>query len=118
MASQLIQDVAVTAHVQSCYRLGKQSEPSARPRPLVIKLSSVEEKIEVQRSLRKLKGKIEWKGVSIRPDLTKMQNQEEKQAFEDLCQEMKIKNENHHGEGKWKIVNWGGVQKLLFFNNI
>ena len=77
-----------------------------------------EGKMEVQRSLRNLKGKSEWKGVSIRPDLTKMQYQEEKQVFEDLCQDMKIKNENLQGEGKWKIVNWDGVQKLLFLDNI
>ena len=35
-----------------------------------------------------------------------------------LCQDMKIKNENHQGEGKWKIVNCDGVQKLLFLDNI
>ena len=47
-----------------------------------------------------------------------MQYQEEKQVFEDLRHEMKSKNENLQGEGKWKIVNLNGVQKLIFVDNI
>lgn len=57
--------------------------------------------------------------VALRLDkILMMQYQEEKQVFEELCQEMKIKNENLQGGGKWKIVNWDGVQKLLFLDNI
>lgn len=117
IALQLLEDVGVSAHVQSCFRLGKQSDSLARSRPLVIKFTSVEEKNEVQKSLRNLKGKNVWNGVSVRPDLTKMQYQEEKKVFENLCKEMKIKNETLKGEGKWKIVSRFGVQKLVFLDH-
>lgn len=117
IALQLLEDVGVSAHVQSCFRLGKQSESLARSRPLVIKFTSVEEKNEVQKSLQNLKGKNVWNGVSVRPDLTKMQYQEEKKVFENLCKEMMIKNETLKGEGKWKIVSRFGVQKLVFLDH-
>ena len=112
---QLVKDVAVTARVQCCYRLGKPSELVVRP--LVIGFASVEEKNEVQQSLRNLKGKGIWKGVSVRPDLTKIQYQESKKVFEDLCKEMKSKNEKHTGDGRWKIVTRDGAQKLVFFDS-
>ena len=113
IALQLLEDVGVSAQVQGCFRLGKQSESLARSRPIVIKFASVEEKNEVQKSLRYLKGKNDWNGVSIRPDLTKIQYQEEKKVFEKLYKEMKIKNESLKGEGKWRIVNRWGVQQLV-----
>ena len=113
---QLVKDVAVTANVQCCYRLGKPSEGVVRSRPLVIGFASVEEKNEVQKSLRNLKGKSIWKGVSVWPYLTKIQYQESKKVFEDLCKEMKSKNEKHTGDGRWKIVTRDGVQKLVFFD--
>ena len=117
IALQLVEDVGVSAQVQGCFRLGKPSESLARSRPIVIKFASVEEKNEVQKSLRNLKGKNVWNGVSVRPDLTKIQYQEEKKVFEKLCKEMKIKNESLKGEGKWRIVNRLGVQKLVFLDH-
>ena len=117
IALQLLEDVGVSAQVQGCFRLGKPSESLARSRPIVIKFASVEEKNEVQKSLRNLKGKNVWNGVSVRPDLTKIQYQEEKKVFENLCKEMKIKNESLKGEGKWRIVNRLGVQKLVFLDH-
>jgi hypothetical protein len=53
-------------------RLGNQGS-SRNPRPLRVTFPSVEERRAALRNCKKLKGHTEFKGISVKPDLTKRQ---------------------------------------------
>ena len=120
LALQLANDVGSSAKIQSCFRIGQPGNSSremARPRPLIIRFASVEDRVNIQNNLRNLKGKSQWEKVSIKSDLMKMQCAEKKKSFDKLLDEMRKRNEKLLGKGKWRLIRKGETMQLVFYKN-
>ena len=75
-AEALICDVGVEAAISAAYRVG--AVVGSRPRTLVVKFQTEQNRYGVYNKLRNLRGKQRWNQISVAPDLTKIQCQEEK----------------------------------------
>ena len=65
-----------------------------------------------------LKGKEKWRGVSIAPDMTKMQYAEDKKIYMELLDEAKNRNSQlDEKTGRWKIVGRSTQKRLIFIQN-
>ena len=75
----LVCDVGVVAAISAVYRVGAVVEN--RPRTPVIRFETEQNRDGVYNNLRSLRGKQRWIQISVVPDFTKTQCQEEKATF-------------------------------------
>ena len=108
----LVCDVGVVAAISAVYRVGVVTEN--RPRTLVVRFKTEQNRNGVYNNLRNLRGKQRWNQISVVPDLTKTQCQEEKATFKKLLEEKKQKDEENIGDGVWKIRGVRGKKKLVY----
>ena len=102
------------------HRLGKKSPNTgrnAKPRPLKLILENVNVRDSVFAHTKYLKDKAEWKGVSIVPDLTKMQQTLSKSRRKELLELAETKNaeltqEEKDNETEYKVVGHYGHGNL------
>ena len=105
-AEALIRDVGVGAVVGS------------RPWAPVVKFETEQNCDGVYNNLRNLRGKHCWNQISVAPDLTKIQCQEEKATYKKLLEEKKQKDKENIGDGVWKIRDvWGRKNLFMFVNS-
>jgi len=86
-------------------RVGPQIENAAHPRPIRVEIPSFLEKKQIISNCRKLKGVTTLKGISVKNDMTKTQQQEHKErmkkkkleptAIETRSKTQKRKNEDN-----------------------
>ena len=88
------------------YRVGALAEN--RPRTLVVKFETEQNRDGVYNNLRNLRGKQRWNQISVVLDLTKFQCLEEKAtkniqktAYKKLLEEKKQKDKENVGDGVW-----------------
>ena len=113
VAEALVQDVGVAANISTVYRVGGGVVEN-RPRILVVKFATERDRDGIYNNLRNLKGKPRWNKISVVPDLTKIQYQDEKAIYKNLLEEKKKKNDENTGNGVWKIVGVRGKKKLVY----
>ena len=77
-----------------------------KPRPLVIEMESELAKAQIMSSLKRLKGKPKWRGVSISEDRTKLQRENDKKVYEELKAVRDAKNVSMSEEEKneWEHI--------------
>ena len=85
-------------------RLGKFNAESAIPRPLQISFNTTLIRDIVLQCCKKLKGKEEWEGVSVVPDLTKTQQKLSKTMRSELQKEAEKKNNDRKDNETDKFV--------------
>ena len=85
-------------------RVGPRHEH--KPRPIVIEMDSELAKAQVMSSLKRLKGKPKWRGVSISEDRTKLQRENDKKVYEELKAVRDAKNVSMNEEEKneWEHI--------------
>ena len=81
-AEALVCDVGAVAAISAVYRVGVVA--GNRPRTLVVKFETEQNRNEVYNNLRNLRGKDRWNKISVVPDLTKMQCLEEKVTYKQV----------------------------------
>ena len=111
----LVQDVGVVANISAVYRVGGDVVEN-RPRTLVVKFATEQDRDGIYNNLRNLKGKLRWNRISVVPDLTKIQYQDEKAKYKKLLEEKKKKDDENTGNGIWKIVGVRGKKKLVYIS--
>ena len=109
----LVQDVGVVANISAVNRVGGGVVEN-RPRTLVVKFATEQDQDGIYNNLRNLKGKLRWNRISVVPDLTKIQYQDEKAKYKELLEEKKKKENENTGNGVWKIVGVRGKKKLVY----
>ena len=80
----------------SLRRLGKFNATAEKPRPLKVTFSSHYIREQVLSCCKNLKGKEQWKGVTIVPDLTKVQQRLAKKKRAELQTEINKKNNDRN----------------------
>ena len=111
----LFSDVGVPISETSVMRIGNCGTDL---RPLLVRFRYREERDNFYNNLRMLKGKEKWRGVSIAPDMTKMQYAEDKKIYMELLQEAKNRNSQlDEKAGRWKIVGRSTQKRLIFIQN-
>jgi hypothetical protein len=103
----LLKEIGAEAEFQ-CYRTGPKV--SGKKRAVIMKFKTVEQKRKVLASTKNLKGKEEYKGITLSPDFTKQQRELSKKREAALKIEVEKRNETlterqKNEEGMWII--WG-----------
>ena len=111
-AEALIRDVGVEVAISAAYWVG--AVVGSRPRTLVVKFQTEQNRYGVYNKLRNLRGKQRWNQISVAPDLTKIQCQEEKATYKKLLEEKKQTNKENIEDGVWKIRGGKGKKKLVY----
>ena len=97
-------------------RLGKYVANADRPRPLKVTFSNNYIRDEVLGCCKNLKGKAQWNGVTIVPDLTKVQQGLAKKKRTELQMEMNKKNnernDNEKTQFEYKLFGNYGLGNL------
>ena len=100
----------------SIYRLGKYNANSPSPRPLKISFSTAIIRDIVLSCCKHLKGKVEWEGISIVPDLTKVQQHLSKLERTDLQKDADKKNNDRKdteiSNFQYKVLGHYGLGNL------
>ena len=110
VVKNLISDVGVTTQRISTYRIGKQEGVC----PLVVRFQHQKDRDSVYNNLHKLKGNQKWVKVSVAPDLTKLEYEEDRRIYMELLKDARQRNEQlEEGSGFWKIVGKHGHKRLL-----
>ena len=112
---ELVNDIGVVANISVVYRVGVAVEN--KPRTLVVRFETEKNREDVYENLRNLKGKSRWNRISVAPDWTKIQRIKEKGTYKKLLQENKQKEEEHTGNGTWKIVGNRGKKRLVYISD-
>ena len=115
VAEALVQDVGVVANISTVFRVGGGVVEN-RPRTLVVKFATEQDRDGIYNNLRNLKGKLRWNQISVVPDLTKIQYQDEKAIYLKLLREKKKKDDENTGNGVWKIVGVRGKKRLVYIS--
>ena len=86
--------------VKSIFRLGATAA-TGRKRPIKVTLDSEENKSNLLSSLRNLKGKLEYKGISVTDDHT----QKDRTLLKEWADKAKAKNDEEPEESvyEWKV---------------
>ena len=96
------------------FRIGKDN--ASKPRPMIVSFESNIIRDKVLESCKNLKGKEKWKGISIVPDLTKIQQNLSKQSRKKLSDEANKKNAARTDAEKktieWKVIGHYGLGNL------
>ena len=115
--AMLLQDLGLKAPCNTIhsFRVGKYD--SERKRPMVVKFEAFEQKMQVLRMAKNLKGNGKWTGVALTHDLTKSEYQQEKAREMELQRAAVISN-NHLSEDEkklmfWKVVGGRGNRHLI-----
>ena len=87
-----------------------------RPRTLVVKFATEQDRDGIFNNLCNLKEELRWNRISVVPDLTKIQYQDEKAKYRELLGEKKKKDDENTGNGAWKIVSVKGKKKLVYIS--
>ena len=97
--TSLIRDVGCTGDPKSVFRLGDAS--SGRKRPIKVVLDCEENKENILKSLRKLKGKDAYRGVSVTDDYTL----NDRSLLKEWAEKAKAKNAEEPEEStyEWKV---------------
>jgi hypothetical protein len=103
----LLKEIGAEAEFQ-CYRTGPKV--AGRKRAVIMKFKTVEQKRKVLASAKNLKGKEEYRGITLSPDFTKQQRELSKKREAALKIEVEKRNETlserqKNEEGMWMI--WG-----------
>jgi|TARA_B110001454_G_scaffold205407_1_gene214973 hypothetical protein len=113
--TQLLNEIDATADFH-LYRAGKSS-PTDNKRPIIVKFLSTAQQEKVLHNVSKLRGKEDYKTVSLSPDLTKRQRELNKQQEIKLRDEAEKRNaylsQEQKNDGIW--VPWGrrGARRLI-----
>jgi hypothetical protein len=99
--------------VLKMFRLGKKLEAD-KPRPLLVGFVSEEKKLEVMKSLHKLKNaKAEHKIISVSHDLTPFQRDEVRQALREARQQPNSAKDQQAENMKYKVVGLGSKIRVV-----
>ena len=99
--------------VLKMFRLGKKLEAD-KPRPLLVGFVSEEKKLEVMKSLHKLKNaKAEHKIISVSHDLTPFQRDEVRQALREARQQPISAKDQQAENMKYKVVGLGSKIRVV-----
>ena len=98
-SKDLIQSIGVDTPIKSVSRIGRQE--NSKKRPIKIVFNSSEDREKVMENLKNLKGKEQYKGISVTEDYTTS----ERQMIRDFTSLAKEKNasEPENSEFVWKV---------------
>ena len=100
------------------FRAGKKrEEEGAKPRPLIVKISSGEKRERIRRNARLLSRSEEWKSVFISEDLTWQQREEARKQEKECREEADKKTEaakNEGKQGKFRVVGPRGRRRVVY----
>ena len=107
----LIKDVGVNAEVKFVTRIGNQTK---KLRPIKVTLGTAYERWLVMHSLKNLKGKTSYDGISVVEDFTLF----ERSMIQEWTKKVKAKNEKEPSDSKyvWKVR--GSPSKGLYMKRI
>ena len=97
----------INAEIKNAFRIGKTL--ADKTRPLIHTMNDTETKRNILQNAKKLKGNSKYSEVSIKPDLTKCQQEEQKSLF----LEFKRRRENR----EQVLLRGGSIAVLSRTNN-
>jgi hypothetical protein len=113
--TQLLNEIDASADFH-LYRAGKSS-PTDNKRPIVVKFLSIAQQEKVLHNASKLKGKENYKTVSLSPDFTKRQRELNKQHENTLKDEASKRNadlsQEQKNDGVWVPGGRRGARRLV-----
>ena len=113
--TQLLNEIDASADFH-LYRAGKSS-PTDNKRPIVVKFLSIAQQEKVLHNASKLKGKENYKTVSLSPDFTKRQRELNKQHENTLKDEAAKRNadlsQEQKNDGVWVPGGRRGARRLV-----
>jgi hypothetical protein len=113
--TQLLNEIDATADFH-LYRAGKSS-PTDNKRPIIVKFLSTAQQEKVLHNASKLKGKENYKTVSLSPDFTKRQRELNKQHENTLKDEASKRNadlsQEQKNDGVWVPGGRRGARRLV-----
>ena len=107
----LIKDVGVNAEVKFVTRIGNQTKKS---RPIKVVLGTAHERWLVMHSLKNLKGKTSYDGISVAEDFTLF----ERSMIQEWTKKVKAKNEKKPNDSKYVWRVRGSPSKGLYMKRI